>query len=98
VDGGKTTLFSPKFDLNDATQIVVSYWKWYSNNRGNDAGTDYWRVDVSNDGGSTWGSVENTTAATVEQWVQNSFDLATYIATPNIVQFRFIAEDSLRVR
>jgi Zn-dependent metalloprotease len=93
VDGGKTTLFSPRFDLNDATDVAVSYWKWYSNNRGNDPGTDYWRVGVSNDGGTTWTAIENTTASTTEAWVEVAFDLATYIATPNIVQFRFVAED-----
>jgi Zn-dependent metalloprotease len=93
VDGGKTTLFSPKFDLNDATDVAVSYWKWFSNNRGNSPSLDYWKVDVSNDGGTTWISVENTLNSTTEAWVQNSFNLATYIATPGIVQFRFIAED-----
>lgn len=93
VDGGKTTLLSPSFDLTDATQVQVSYWKYYTNDKGNNPSQDYWQVGVTNDGGATWASIENTTTST-NAWVQNEFDLFTYVPDPAVVQFRFIAEDA----
>ena len=59
VDGGKTTLLSPIYNLSDYDGAIVSYWKWYSNNQGNNPGTDYWQVLVSSDG-SNWVNLENT--------------------------------------
>ncbi|MGD8394600.1 MAG: C25 family cysteine peptidase, partial [Candidatus Eiseniibacteriota bacterium] len=35
VDGGKTTLFSPVFDLEGYEAAAVDYWLWYTNDRGN---------------------------------------------------------------
>ncbi len=93
VDGGKTTLLSPSFDLTDATQVQVSYWKYYTNDKGNAPGQDYWQVGVTNDDGATWTPIENTLTST-NAWVENVFDLFTYVPDPGVVQFRFIAEDS----
>jgi Zn-dependent metalloprotease len=92
VDGGKTTLLSPRFDLTGATQVQVDYWKFYTNDRGNSPGLDYWYVDVTNDGGQTWTPMEHTTTST-NAWAPMSFDLLQFVPTPGVVQFRFIAED-----
>ena len=54
VDGGKTTLFSPVYDLSSYDDVTIRYWKWYSNDRGNAPGQDFWDVNVSNDGGQSW--------------------------------------------
>jgi hypothetical protein len=51
VDGGKTTLLSPVFDLSEYNEVLVSYWRWYTNNVGDNPGTDHWQVDVTSDGG-----------------------------------------------
>ena len=40
VDGGQTTLFSPIFNLEDYNEVLVSYWYWYTNNVGDNAGND----------------------------------------------------------
>ena len=47
VDGGKTTLISPQFDLSDYSTAAISYWRWYSNSAagGANPGNDVWRVD-----------------------------------------------------
>ena len=92
VDGGKTTLLSPIYDLSDYSGAIVSYWKWYTNNQGNNPGTDFWNVDVSPDGGSSWISLENTNASN-NYWMQKQFYLNDFIDNLNLVQFRFIAED-----
>ena len=92
VDGGRTTLLSPIYSLSEYSGAIVSYWKWYTNNQGNNPGNDIWRVDVSSDLGNTWVELENTNDAN-NYWLQKQFYLNDYINDLNNVQFRFIAED-----
>ena len=92
VDGGATTLFSPVFDLSMYEIALVSYWKWYTNNLGNNPGTDYWKVDVSNDEGLSWISLENTNLSN-NFWEFEQFLISDYVTLTDKVQFRFIAED-----
>ena len=92
VDGGATTLFSPVFDLSMYEQALVSYWKWYTNNLGNNPGTDYWKVDVSNDEGLSWISLENTNSSN-NFWKFKQFLISDYVTLTDKIQFRFIAED-----
>ena len=92
VDGGRTTLLSPIYSLSEYSGAIVSYWKWYTNNQGNNPGNDIWRVDVSSDLGNTWVELENTNDAN-NYWLQKQFYLNDYIDDLNNVQFRFIAED-----
>jgi len=92
VDGGRTTLYSPIYDLSMHDKALVSYWKWYTNNLGNNPGTDYWMVDVSNDAGNNWISLENTRTSN-NYWVLQQFLISDYLTLTNNMQFRFIAED-----
>jgi len=92
VDGGKTTLFSPVYNLSEYSGAIVSYWKWYTNNLGNNPGTDAWRVDVSGNNGQTWIELENSTSSN-NSWQFKQFYLNDYISDFTSVQFRFIAED-----
>ena len=93
VDGGATVLYSPKFELAGASDVSISYWRWYSNNMGNAPDEDYWTVQLSNDGGATWTNVEYTQTSS-NAWVNIVFNLDTYYATPGTVQLRFKAEDA----
>jgi len=92
VDGGKTTLVSPVFNLTTYGGASVSYYRWYSNDTGAEPGTDYWVVDVTDDNGATWVSLENTNVSN-RTWALRTFDLSTYIDFTNQVRFRFIASD-----
>lgn len=91
VDGGTTTLLSPVFDLAGATEASLSYWRWYTEDKGTNAGDDFWDVDVTSNG-ITWVSLEHTNVSE-EVWVQKSFELADFIALTGNVQLRFIASD-----
>ncbi len=91
VDGGRTTLISPVYDLSDYEGAIVSYWKWYSNNQGNNPGTDYWQVLVSNDG-ANWINLENTNISN-SFWKLEQFYLNDFVDMTSEVQFKFIAED-----
>ena len=93
VDGGKTTLFSPLFDLSAYDDALISYWRWYTNDAGDNPGTDLWRVDVTSDGWQTYASIESTNQSQA-QWIEKTFLLSTVdIDINNIIQFRFVAED-----
>ena len=91
VDGGKTTLLSPVFDLTNATTATVTYWRWFSNSAGNNPNEDYWVVDATADG-TAWVHLENTLTPAVA-WTQQSFDLADFVTFTDRVQVRFVASD-----
>ena len=92
VDGGITTLLSPVIDLSNFNDVLLTYWRWYTNNSGNNPSTDRWYVDISNDGGETWISLENTTISNAD-WEMQRFILSDYIQLSNQIQLRFVAED-----
>ncbi|MFH1841869.1 MAG: C25 family cysteine peptidase [bacterium] len=91
VDGGKTTLLSPVFQLAGATGAEISYWRYFSNNAGNNPDQDYWDVEVTDDG-VDWVSLEHT-LTTEALWVQKTFELSSYVDMTDQVQVRFIAQD-----
>lgn len=92
VDGGKTTLFSPVFDLSAYDGAVVSYYRWYTNDTGANPETDWWVVDVTDDGWATCQNLENV-GTSARSWLRMEFHLNDYIDMTDQVQFRFIASD-----
>jgi hypothetical protein len=91
VDGGKTTLLSPVFDLADAVSATLSYWRWYTNDLGNNPGEDWWTVDVTDDGVG-WTHLEYTQAS-ANSWNEYTFNIADFVSFTDHFQVRFIAED-----
>ncbi len=92
VDGGKTTLQSPVYDLSLMTNPVFSYFRFYTNDQGATPGTDFWKVQISNDG-TTWVDIENTNVAD-HSFRENVIRVSTYVAKSSTVSLRFIAEDA----
>ncbi len=93
LDGGKTTLTSPTFDLSHVSDPRLVYWRWYTNNLGNNPNEDYWVVQVSSDGGAAWVDLERTTAS-ANSWTEKTFVLSSYIALTSQVVVRFVASDA----
>ncbi len=93
VDGGKTTLLSPVFNLSAFTHPAFSYYRWYSNDQGATPGTDFWQVAISNDNGVTWVPVENTNVAD-HSWRSVAFRVADYVTPTAQTLIRFVAEDA----
>jgi len=91
VDGGKTTLLSPVFNLDGMTTATVGYWRWYTNDQGNNPGADWWDVDVTNDG-VNWVSLEHTQDS-AESWLYFEFELTDFVSLTDNVQLRFVAAD-----
>lgn len=94
VDGGKTTLLSPTLDLTSLSQPVLRYFRWYSNDAGPNPGEDFFRADVSNNGGASWVNLE-TLGTTKNFWEEKLFSLASLLPITNAMKFRFVAEDAL---
>ena len=92
IDGGFTTLISPTFDGTEVANSVISYRRWYSNDTGAAPNSDVMEIDISNNGGSTWQTVENVTE-NAGAWVTRSFSIASLITPTNNMQIRFIASD-----
>lgn len=88
VDGGPTRLLSPVFDLT-GTDAIFEYRRWFFNDDGDDAMV----VEVSNDNGATWHTVETVTGLQTS-WVKRSFRLKKYVNPSAQVRFRFSVSDN----
>lgn len=60
VDNGTTSVVSPPFVLTGLATPIIEYYRWFSNDRGLNARTDYWRVQIQNANGGVPFTVENT--------------------------------------
>ncbi len=92
VDGGRTTLISPVYELSGCTAALLHYWWWFSNSEGSDPGSDFWRVDISNDGGETWSPLE-ASATSTNAWRDRFVDILEIFPSPDRLRLRFSAED-----
>jgi hypothetical protein len=92
VDGGHTTLLSPVFDLTELTEPVLEFAYHYSNDLGSNRGGDFFRAQISNDGGMTWTNLINTSVSTSE-WQQVSVKVSDFVAPTRLMALQFIAED-----
>ncbi|MEP0845628.1 MAG: hypothetical protein HRF50_02280 [Phycisphaerae bacterium] len=95
VDGGRTSLTSPAYNLSAMTDPYVSYWRWFSNNQGSAPNEDVFRVQITD--GATWVTAETVGPASAESgggWFYHEFRVRDFVALSGSVQLRFIAEDA----
>ncbi len=93
IDGGSTTLTSPILDaiaLGDDAELV--YWRWYSNNTGASPNADSMLVQISNDIGNSWTTLEVVTE-NANAWVERRFRIADFVEPTDMIRVRFIASD-----
>lgn len=96
VDGGKTTLVTNTFSAVTGGMVhpIVTYWRYYSNNVGDYPNEDPWRTFISNNNGSTWAMVENTSIGN-GGWKRISFNISQYVTPTSTMKMRFVAQDTL---
>ncbi len=88
VDGGPTRLISPVIDLS-GTDAFISYAYWVFSDIGIH---DVLVVEVSNDGGSSWSSVESL-GETEGAWTTSGFLVGSVVPPTSQVRVRFLAAD-----
>jgi choice-of-anchor B domain-containing protein len=96
VDGGSTTLLTPIIDMSGLDAPFVSYFRWYSNSEGGSPNADVFRIEISNNGGSSWSLVEQVGPSgegTSGGWIQNSFEVSSVVFPTAQMRMRFIASD-----
>jgi len=96
VDGGKTTVITPTFDLSATPNATISYWRWYSNNAGANPNANVFNIDISNDNGSTWTAVEIIGPAGGQVsggWFYFEFTASDALTPTAQMRMRFVASD-----
>jgi hypothetical protein len=88
LDGGPTGLVSPVYHLSTATDPVLRYARWFTNDPVDE---DWFAVELSPDAGQTWQLVEKIGDA--QGWVEREWRMADFIALTDQVQVRFSAAD-----
>jgi len=92
VDGGATTLISPVYDVTGGAEVSYAYW--FADSVNPIGPEDFFRVDVSFNGGSSWQTVRNYDQNdTVNQWQTDSFSVSPADATANF-RIRFIVAEN----
>lgn len=95
VDSGTTILTSPTLDASHPDS-VISYWTWLSNDTGASPGEDPLTVEVSDNNGATWTTLEvigPDGAQAGGGWFFHTFAVADFVATTNQFRIRFTAID-----
>ena len=95
IDGGHTTLRSPVIDLTGMDNPVFTYMRYYVNAppSGANPGQDWWQVQVSDDGGSSWIYLENSRTQDMS-WRRNAFRVQDYVDVTDEFMIQMIASDS----
>ena len=89
-------LTSPMLDATTGPPAgaLLTYYRWFSNNVG--FVDDIFRVEISNNGGSSWVPLETVGATSPEAaggWYEKTFRIADHIAPTSTMRLRFIAQD-----
>ncbi|MEM6672442.1 MAG: choice-of-anchor B family protein [Planctomycetota bacterium] len=96
VDGGFTTLLTPVLDLSGLDFPAVEYERWFSNVFGMNDPDDSFVVEISNDAGATWTTLEVVdplSAQAAGGWFRASFLVPRFVVPTDQVQVRFVASD-----
>ena len=97
VDGGATTLRSPALNLTGMDATEIGYWRWFSNNIGSNPGQDVLTVGISNNGGTSWVTVETVGPTGPERsggWFHHQLRVSDFVAPTSNVMLRFVASDT----
>ncbi len=96
IDNGTTVLTSPAFDLTSTPQATISYWRWFNNSAGSRPNEDALVIEISDDDGSTWETLEVVGPAgdgTSGGWIFAEHALPDTVDATSTVRLRFTAED-----
>jgi hypothetical protein len=90
VDGGKTSLISPSYDLSGLESAAVEFQAWIFSGY-NTTDTEPLSLWVSSDGGQNWSSVFSEIA--LGGWAQYSITLGGVVPLTAQMRFKFVIQD-----
>lgn len=91
VDGGPTTLISPRLDLSGVSAAVLTYQRWFANFT---TQNDSFTVALSANDGASWTTVETVTGLGHNQWETHELAVEDHVALTDRVRVRFQTGDS----
>ena len=91
VDSGATRLISPTMDAT-GEDPYISYWRWYSDENSANL-DDAFTVEISNDDGSNWTTLESIGPDVIGEWVKSTFRIADFVSPTDQMRLRFTAAD-----
>ncbi len=92
VDGGKTSLTSPTFNLSAVADPIIVWYEWYSNDAGSNPGTQDFLVLLSNDNGANW-TIVSQRLDTHHEWERNEVRVQDFMTPTATMKIRFEAHD-----
>ena len=98
VDDGDTVLTSPVMNATGGANetAFLSYFRWYSNDFGDNPNTSPFVVEISNDGGSSWSNLETvgpSGSGTSGGWIFVEHQIESTIVPTDNMRVRFTAVD-----
>ena len=90
VDGGPTTLVSPRLDLSGLAAATLRYQRWFANFT---VLNDQLEVALSDDDGASWTTLETVTGSTANTWTPRSFEVGDYVSLTDRVRLRLRTGD-----
>ena len=96
VDDGATVLTSPILDAS-APETYINYSRWYDNTFGNAPNQDIFLVEVSDNGGASWSTLEVVGPGGPDAdggWVEASYRVGDFVANTDQFRIRFTASDT----
>jgi len=91
VDGGRTSLTSPRLDCTGLAEPTIGYWHWFYG--ASDWYGDWLAAFISNNDGASWTPVD-TTRGTHNHWMEKTIRVADYVTPTALVRVRFEAADT----
>ncbi|MBS1587098.1 MAG: T9SS type A sorting domain-containing protein [Bacteroidetes bacterium] len=94
VSGGATTALSPVFDVTGYTKPVIEYYRWFSNDMGENFKSDPFKVLIRDANNNNWIAVENTYQSDLN-WRKRIFAVSQYLPQgTNHIQMKLQVSDS----
>ena len=89
VDGGSTTLTSPRFGAPHIYKMSLAYDRWYYDDS---SSSDSYKAEMSNNGGTSWSLLEQRVTPT-NGWAHFTANLMALLAPSDDMRLRFTATD-----
>ncbi len=90
LDGGRTTLTTPSFDLTGMAEPTLAWWQWFYTDL-NDG--DWLAVLISGNNGASWMPVDTVLGFGENHWHEHKVRVADYVVPGPNVRLRFVAAD-----